>query len=241
MNYKELINKIKEKGYWKVVIRPIDFKKDLIPDVYDCKKIIESSIVSLRGWNYPHIHRDGINICGNDSIESYCDWKGGGYFEYWRFYQSGQFAHYFSMREDYRISDKKIKQIQSYHDTISTRFLSILSTLYSVTEIFEFAQRLAAKNALGKSVEVIIELGNVYGRELFFWDSYSRYLSRSYTCRFREEHIVEKRVVSKEKLIASSDKLALDVCMNIFKKFNWPEPPIKVFEEDQRKFLERRL
>ncbi len=238
---RELIEKIKKKGYWKVTIRPIEFKNDYISTVDECKKIIETCQVSLRGWNYPHIAKEGIKISGNDSVESYCDWDKGGYFEYWRLYQSGQFVHYFSMREDYRVSEDKIRQIQEWHDTQSVRFLAIISTLYSVTEIFEFSQRLASKNALGNNVEIIIELGNCDGRELFFWDELSRHLSMNYICTFRDENILIKRVIPKDELVSSSDKIALGATIEIFKKFNWNNPPEKVFAEDQNKFLQRRL
>lgn len=238
---KELINKIKQKGYWKVVIRPTIFNKDNIPSLDDCKKIIESCIISLRGWNYPHIHREGIKISGNDNIESYCDSESLGYFEYWRFYQSGQFIHYFSMREDYRIDEKELQRIKHQSETKSTKLLSILSTLYSVTEIFEFTQRLVAKDILGDAVEISIELGNVEGRELFFWDSFSRWLNMNYICTFRGENILVTRIVPKEELVSNSAKIALVACMEIFKKFNWINVPEQVFAEDQKKFLEKRL
>lgn len=237
---KELVDKIKQKGYWKVIIRPTIFKKNSISTIEDCKKIIESCVVSLRGWNYPHINKEGIKVSGNDSIESHCDWESAGHLEYWRFYQSGQFVHYFSMREDYRIGEKKLREIQRNNNTESTSFLSILSTLYSVTEIFEFSQCLASKDVLGESVEIVVELGDVGGRELFFWDP-MRSLIMNYICTFREENILLKRVASKEQLISSSDKIALDTCMEIFRKFNWPQVPEKVFQEDQKKFLEKRL
>lgn len=238
---KELIEKIKKKGYWKVIIRPMVFDENKIPNLEECKKIIESCIVSLRGWNYPHVDKDGVKISGNDSIESYCDSEWLGYFEYWRFYQSGQFVHYFSMREDYRIEEKEIQRIQRQSATKSTKLLDILSTLYSVTEIFEFAQRLALKSALGDTIEITIELGDVEGRELFFWDSFSRWLNNNYICAFRDENIVVKKTLSKEELITKSSETALSVCIEIFKKFNWSNPPEQVFAADQKKFLEKRL
>lgn len=238
---KELIAKIKKHGYWKVIIRPIIFDEKKIPNLDECKKIIESCVVSLRGWNYPHIDKDGIKISGNDSIESHCDSEWLGYFEYWRFYQSGQFIHYFTMREDYRIDEEALQRIKRQSDTQSTKFLAILSTLYSVTEIFAFTQRLASKDVLGDNAEILIELADVEGRELFFWDSFSRWLNRTYICTFRDENILVKRTVSKEELIANSAKIALSACMEIFRNFNWSSVSEQMFEEDQKKFLEKRL
>ncbi len=234
---KQLIDKIKKRGYWKVIIRPLDFSEQKIPTIEACINLIQSCVVRLRGWDYPHIDKTGIKVSGNNNIESSCDWEGGGYLEYWRFYQSGQFIHYFSMREDY-LDDNEFKKIKSR--TKSQKFLSILSTLYSVTEIFEFSRRLMEKGGLGENIEVIIELVNVEGRALFFWD-FLRHLHMDYVCTFRDENIVIKRVLEKERILSSSAEIALDATIEIFKKFNWLQVPKNVFVEDQKKFLERRL
>ena len=98
---------------------------------------------------------------------------------------------------------------------------------------------MAINNVFNASVEIKIELGDVQGRELFFWDSFSRYLSRSYVCSFPDENIIASRTIERNDLLANSSKLAIDVCLEIFRKFNW-STNAQIFEEDQRKFLERR-
>ena len=238
---KELINKIQENGYWKVVIRPITFKEDQINSIDECKKIIESQQVVLMGWSYPHIDKGGIRISGNDNIESFCDSDFVGHYEYWRFYQSGQFIHYFSMIEDFRVVGEKLQTVQRNLGTKSIKFLSIDSTIYLITEIFQFTQRLASMGVLGDSLEIIIELGNIEGRQLFFWDSFSRFLNSNYICTFRNENIIFKRIFSKETISKNAQEIAIDVCMDMFRKFNWAEAPRVVFIEDQKKLLERRL
>ena len=62
-----------------------------------------------------------------------------------------------------------------------------------------------------------------------------------YVCTFRDENIVIKRVLEKERILSSSAEIALDATIEIFKKFNWLQVPKNVFVEDQKKFLERRL
>jgi len=238
---KQLIDKIKQKGYWKVVIRPQVFKEKYISSIDECKKVVQDSIISLRGWNYPHIDKSRIKISGNDSVESFCDSDFMGIYEYWRYYQSGQFVHYFTMREDYRMDEAKLQQVQDFSSTSSTKFLSILSSLYSVTEIYQFALRLTLKDALGDSIEVIIELHDIEGRELFFWECFSRFLDQSYICKFRDEPLVIERLIKKEELISNADNIALDACVEMFRKFNWENPSKTVLEEDQKKFLQRRL
>ncbi|MCX5727045.1 MAG: hypothetical protein NT030_07790 [Candidatus Saganbacteria bacterium] len=237
----DLIKKIKQKGFWQVTIRPSKFIENRISSISDCENLIKSCVVSLRGWDYPHIDKLGIKVSGNDSIESYSDWPEYGHIEYWRFYQSGQFVHYFAMKEDYSINEAKLEELKHEYGTNSTHFLEILSALFTVTEIFEFAQRLVSKEVMGDSVEILIELGNVEGRQLFFWNYFSRCLSQPYICAFRNENITVKRMVSKEELLSSSNKLALNSFIEILYKFNWKNVSSKIFEEDQKKLLERRL
>ena len=237
----EFIKKIKSKGYWHVTTRPSTYKENRIHSLDRCKEIISSSKVLLRGWDYPHVDPNGLFIAGNNSIHSSCDWAEGPKFEYWKFYQTGQFVHYFSMREDLRISEEKTKEFQNNYDVTTNRFLSIISTLYSVTEIFEFASHIVADGAFNSPFEIIIELGNVKDRMLVFWDEWMRDLYRPYVCDFKNENIKINRVVEKTELIARSSDLALEATLEIFQKFNWNTATKQIFIEDQKKFLERRL
>jgi hypothetical protein len=238
---KDLVDKIKQKGYWRIKIRPTEYDEKRIKTIEECINIIKTCVVTLRGWDYPHIDRTGIRMSGNDSIESLCDWPEGGHYEYWRFYQSGQFVHYFSMREDYAIDEERLKKIQKDRHTKSEKYLDILSALYSVTEIYQFAKNLVAKNIMGEEIEVIVELGGAEGRELFFWDSFMRHLFNNYICAFRDENIIVKRIVKKEDVLAHALEISLGVTMEIFKKFNWIDVPANIFTEDQKKYIERRL
>lgn len=240
-----LINKIKKKGYWRVIIRPTEFNEKRIPNKDDCVRIVNESKIVFRGWDYPHIdHRGGIIRSGPDSVASFCDWPEGGHFEYWKFYQNGQFVHYFSMIEDYQITKKEKEKARdsfvfSELDNNVDRFLSIISTLYTITEIHFFAAKLAKLGSFGKETEIIIEFGNVNGRVLFFWGEPLRILSNAYTCLY--EPIVEKRVISTERLISDPASFALDFTMDILKEFNWRDPNKNVFIEDQKKLIERRF
>lgn len=239
MKIDDLLKKIKSKGYWKIVIRPNEYVEKLIPTLNGCEEIIKENKVSFRGWDYPHIDTSGIKFAGKNSIHSYCDWPGGPVFEYWRFYQTGQFVHYFAMREDLRIDEERIKSIQKEYNTESKKFLDIVSTLYSITEIFEFAARLSKVSPNIKGVQVIIELNDVEGRQLFFWDSFSRMLNSAYVCEYPEGVLTAERVISKDDLNNNAAGLALDVTVEILNKFNWKTVDRSIFFEDQRELLER--
>lgn len=236
----KIIDKIKSKGgYWRIILRPTVYDDKLIGSLDECIKIIEQSKVALRGWDYPHIDHSGIRIAGDNSVYSLCDWEEGPMFEYWRFYQTGQFIHYFSMREDIRLTPKKIEEVNKENRVIDIKkLLSILSTIYSLTEIFEFISRLISKINNAKSFEITIELHDVNERMLFFWDE-SHFLFQPYICDY--DPIIIKKILANEEIISKSSEISLDIAIDIFKKFNWKDANKEIFIEDQKKLLERRL
>jgi len=238
----ELLRKIKSKGYWKVIIRPNKYDNNLISSLKECEELIKNNKLRLRGWDYPHIDIAGIKRSSANSVHSYCDWPEGPIYEYWRFYQTGQFVHYFAMREDLRISDSKKKEFQNEFGNKIEKFLDILSTLYSITEIYQFASKLfSSLNVEG--VEIIIELHDVEKRMLIFWGSFGRFLHQPYICDFTDGilSVGKEKIISKEKLLNNASELALDTTIEIFHNFNWGSADKNIFIEDQKKLLERRL
>ncbi|MFA5158477.1 MAG: hypothetical protein WC451_04825 [Patescibacteria group bacterium] len=237
----KLIDKIKKRGYWKIIIRPIEFKADRISDKEKAEKTIESSKLSFRGWDYPHIDRDEkIFPSGPDSVSSFCDWPEGQHFEFWKLYLNGQFVHYFSMPEDYSMDEQeKEKARRSLHFSGQEKndsFFSIINALYSITEIHFFAANLAKLVDFGEKVEILVELGGVKGRVLFFWGDPFRYLSQTYPCHY--EPIIQPKIVDTKELISNPGNLALDFFINILKEFTWKGANKEVFIGDQKKLIE---
>jgi hypothetical protein len=229
INVEERMEKIKSTGYWRVNIRPIKFEKSRIKSTSRCLELVESCEVHLRGWNYPAV--------SEKETGSREDWvqsgdNSGVIVELWRFYQSGQFIHYFSCLEDRDRTTGEVKQN-------ALKGLNILYMLYRVTEIFEFAVRLAQqKEVLQSGAQISIRLMGMRDRQLFFWPSYNKSEIRYY-CDQDEIHIKEE--LSVEEIIATGRDKALDAATDILKMFHWENPPRSILAEDQRKFLERRL
>ena len=232
MNSSELLEKIKSTGYWRVNIRPIEFNASRIPQLSDCWDLVESGQTRLRGWNFPHIDRD-YHRNMDDWIESgteFMDMK-----EYWRFYQSGQFIHYFAFTEDYH----EVSWVSSTYETGKPeKWLGIISTLYRLTEIFEFATRLASKGILAPSAKISIKLADAQNRHLVF-EQGSRILRGPYVCDRPE--IAFERTYMEPELRGEARELALTAAVHVYEPFNWNDPPRHVFAEDQKKLLERRL
>lgn len=226
----ELLEKIKSRGYWKVIIRPSKFKKDLIESLGKCDQLIRDSVVSLRGWDYPHYPTDGTTS-GLDYIEGVVDWEE--FHEIWRFYQSGQFIHFLGLREDWW---KDVKRTQLEVEPRTS--FSILGALYSITEIYVFASRLAKLLDLDVPVVISISLVNTKGRRLVTLDP-MRFLRGEFIAQINE--ISKEDIIPPTKLLSDYAELALEHTIWLFERFNWKNPPKDVFKEDQRKFLERRI
>lgn len=224
-----IIEKIKSRGYWEVIIRPTKFEKVRINTLEECKEIIHTCSVSLRGWNYPHIKAPKN---GMDWIEEMTDWEN--HIETWRFYQSCQFMHFLGCKEDWLENVKFFPQDFKIEPGMG---LEILNTLYSITEIYEFATRLIAKGVMGDGIEIKISLNNMKGRKLFFFD-HDRYLSADYFCGINQLPL--QKIVSEKELLGNAASYALDDFIKIMIWFNWDRVPRAVFVEDQKKFLERR-
>ena len=224
-----LLEKIHQQGYWRILMRPSEYQERRLPTLARCWEIIEKCEVSLRGWNYPH-QDYRARLHGNDYVASRAHFMGN--IEYWQLFQSGQFVHHLACREDY--------EGPAYRTSTARGgpFLDFISTLYTCTELFEFAARLAANEVFGSSVEISVRLVGMKGRRLGSWDP-ARHLSMSYVCEL-EEIMSEQRTAVGE-LVARSADLALDSTQFIYERFGWTHSSREMLAEDQRRLLDRAL
>lgn len=230
VDVKERLETIKSTGYWRVNIRPTKFEKLRIDHRERCWEIVESCSVYLRGWDYPAVHYKE-RFFEKDYVQSGADFEGK--VELWRLYKSGQFIHYFAC-----IEDSRRERIANRIGQDASGGLSILSTLYSITEIFEFATRLAQKGVLQPRLQISIKLVGMENRQLFFWNSGRNLFSR-YTCK--EDEILFNEELSPTEIMASGRDKALDITIGILQSFNWSSPSRAVLAEDQQRFLQKRL
>ena len=238
---------IKQKGYWRVVIRPTQpFYKVSRFSISELAKIIEDNQVRLRGWYHPHIDINEIKIIEQNTISSECNFKG--YIEYWEFMTSGQFVHLFSMKEDYIIDKQKANEIKSdfafNKDGTKdiNKFFEMVSAIYKFAEIYLFASNLSQlkKYEDVNEFEIIIELNDVKNRLLFTWD-WDRDLGSPYVCNLCNGKISFSEIYKKDDLIAKFDFYSLEKVIKTFQFFGWKSPNKQVIQNDQKKLLERRL
>jgi len=216
-----LIYKIHSKGYWCVIIRPINYVVHRI-SLVESKELVESSQVRRRGWPYPAIQREGI-LSGNEWVYSgrESDWFR--HIEYWRLYRSGQFVHEIVLRED--IEEGLLKKCK--------RGLEVVMTNYQVTEILEFSSRLATSrpDLFKDGMEIIIELHDMQNRKLFFCDA--RYLSMDYVCD--NPTIVVHRRLQLSEILSDPYHIALEMIKEILIQFNWNHVSMDLLRQEQKK------
>ena len=209
----ELLNKIRSRGHWKVVIRPMTFVETRISSIAFLQPIIEKTSVQIRGWDFPHIDPHARIEFHENWIEQASEWLE--YLEIWRLYQSGQFVDIFAIPSDWFD--------QSSHGPLDwetgTRLL-IADALFTLTEIFEFASRLALTEAGDDAVYIEITLAGLAGRELFVGDPGRRPL---FPGRYKTRMSEFKRRLDKPRseLLASARDLALTEALELFSHFGW--------------------
>jgi hypothetical protein len=231
--------------HWRVNLRPDQYREDLIPSLARCFEIVQKTKLSLRGWDYPHLsNRDTERGVGNNWVASWSDFMG--HKEYWRFYQSGQFLHLFSVREATEAGWKQKMQSEMQSHLSYMRdfdweqvpgFISILNFIYSVTEIFEFASRLCQADVYGGALSIGIEVKGIKGYILAAgWDrAWHDYYPAS------EDKLGRSWMYQTDVLVAESAQKALRAIVWFFERFGWLSPPEEVIRHDQEDFLKGRI
>jgi hypothetical protein len=234
MESSNILETIKSRGYWRVLIRPSKYIKNRIPSLNKCEQIIKHTKVSLRGWDFPHVERD--LIYEKDFIESVADFLH--ILEYWRFYKSGQFIHYFGFEEDW-YRERMGTIASSGMNKSPMGFLDVISTLFRISEIYEFTARLIEAKLIDSYVELSIRLINTKKRELFFCD-YSRPAFVYHICKDSEIEYSEKKSVNK--ILGNTSNLAIDAASFIFSFFDWGGEEMKrILVNYQTQLLNRKI
>lgn len=241
-DFQTTLNKIKMRGYWQVELHPTEIQGNIVESIPIAKEIIQSASVHFRGWDYPHFptqtrdHQD-IYIGENDSIEGWIDWEQ--FKEVWRFYTNGQFIHLFSLREDWWEEYESLSKDDPLKKIVPGTVLEVISTVYSLTEIYAFLRNLIQILPI-KEVVVEINLIGTKGRKLHISDFRRTPLFMEYACRL-ERVDLPKRTYKKEELVANYIDLAYEQIVYLFQRFNWDNPNGAVIKEDQKKLIERRI
>lgn len=221
-----LLEKIKSRGYWQVIIRPSKFVQSRVPEISDLYPIIQKTSVEFRGWHFPQVLDPATKL----HID--IDWVGqegqwGHHLEVWRFYQSGQFVDFSGMRYDWLDISKSLPSGQSWRPGV---FFGIGDAVFRFTEIFEFAARLALTEVGDEQMHIEVTLNGLKDRVLWVDSPNRAPLWPNYTASIGKfPYVVE---LLRTKLIATPRELALEPARELFKRFGW-NPSLELLRDQQ--------
>lgn len=228
-----LLGAIHEHGYWHVNLRPSIFQKARLSNTAHCQAAIYQASIATEGWHYP------VLLEGTE-LEHGPDWIAAGAsalvrIEYWRFYQSGQFDHHLALREDH-MARFGLFHPQRFIPEPGKKYLAITDSVCVLTDIVEFAARLAYQGVFIPGVSVAIKLHGMAGRELTYMTP-GRHLPKSYW--FKDDVVHLERTWTTEELIGRSRKLATDLAAELFGLAEWAAPK-QLLVEDQAQYVASR-
>ncbi len=224
----ELLNNIRSRGYWRVNIRPYSFVEKRIADHSELLHILQKTSVEMKGWNFPHIDAWRPPDEGSDWISQEISWDC--IRELWRFYQSGQFIHYFGMPED---RSETVGLLPRIDGKVS---LDVKGIVLQFTEIFEFAASLTFTAAGEEGLRVNIKVDNIEDHLLIlpgFGPGKASWIPEA-----RKKYMHHQIDVSKIELVAEKRELALTSALLLFECFNW-SPDIELLRDLQEQMVRK--
>jgi hypothetical protein len=118
--------------------------------------------------------------------------------------------------------------------------LGVVETIYKLTEIFLFLSDLVENTGLKTKVKIIITYSGMKNRQLFVDESRRVPLFGEYKC-YADKIELQPIEVSPSELKENKLHLAIESATKIFELFQWENPPVITFEDDQKKLIERRM
>lgn len=209
-------------GFWEFVAHPVTYNPEFIQNPVDAGNLIEQSVVHLRGWDLPHVDRQGNHSNFGKGKQSFTILDDGTVQEAWRMYKSGLFVWKDHHKEDLRGFEEDGKRV-----------LYFVSALYSLTEIMLFLKRMYAEKLKVEILHVELTLNGCKGRMLS--EGQRSLLHRGYISN--EEAIKVTKNIKVADLEASFEEVARTFIKEIFMLFNWNDPTESMLIDWQQKLL----
>jgi hypothetical protein len=226
-----LVDKIRSRGSWDVTIRPAAFLPDRIP-YQDLHEILEKSVVRLRGWPMPTIDPYTNLQRGADWIGQEIDADNVWHHEAWRFFTSGQFNLLRSVSADWRRDTDERTPVPGSADSV----IEVWEVLWTLTEVFELAARLALKIGGADEMTVSAHLDGLQNRALV--------VAQPNRAPFFQPpvatvpHLERSMTLPRDVLIADARRPAAELSQEFFLRFGW-EVSLEQLLNHQRELTDR--
>lgn len=230
MGLSAVTDKIQSRGFWDVAIRPKPYDEHRL-GYGELEEILTRAAVRLRGWPVPFIdHNESVTRddtwIGQDIEAQMID-----HFEAWRFFMSGQFNHLRAVSADWRTGNEATRVPEGAASAIE-----IWEILYYVTEVYEFAARLALSPAGDDTMAVSIRLNGLEQRALVVGQPNRVPFSMLQLANMPAfEQTVE---VPRDELVADPAGKAVETSREFFLRFGW-RASVDQLKEHQRELIER--
>jgi hypothetical protein len=225
-------DKLEQRGYWRVEVRPLRFVELRVESTRALQAAIEKARVEFRGWDFPHIGRSWDLPESQQWVGVETDWSS--HVEVWRAFLSGQFVYRGGIWTDW---------LDQHHfggsgrDWKPKQAMPIVSSLWSITEFWEFAARYSQTEAGDDSMYVGIAFHGLKGRVLV-GDHERRVWFHEYGPA-RMESFNYSREVSRAELITEAAKLAVSCSIELYSAFGY-DPGRELLESIQAELLQMR-
>ena len=187
--------------------------------------------MEIKGRSFPHIGPvmtldDGPDWIGQELARDHI-------LEFWWFYQSGQFIHYFGMPEDW--GARSSLWLPS-PDGIPRVTLDVGDVVIRFTEVFEFAARLAFTETWDEGIHIEVSVDNIENHFLQLPGLGSTEVTSIPQAEVPTMQYA--RDLSIEELAAGAGELSLEPTLRMFSAFGW-KPGIDVIRDLQTERLRR--
>ncbi len=213
-------------GYWDFMAFPSVFAEKRFSNLKVLKTSVEQSVVSLRGWDFPHIEmsKNGEGS-GNFSngFQSHTDWLT--HVEGFRIYQSGLFNLRQLFWEDSEPGINKGKKV-----------ISFIMIIYTITEFLLFLKRFYESLSDEETIVIQVALHGCKNRRLASFEP-SVFLTGSYISS--EDTIEIKKEISIIELKTSFKEIGQEIAQHIFYVYNWEQISSSTIESWQTKLIEK--
>lgn len=226
-----LIDKIRSRGHWQVVIHPSDFVEMRVKNILELKPLLEGISVNLRGWDFPHMDPHVEPHIDRDWVGQETDWEH--YVELWQLYQSGQLVHVGGLVEDWLDQSQLTAPPRGW---AQGGLLSVTSAVFRFTEIFELAARLSETAAGGHVMHIDTSITGIEGRQLWVDESKRMPFGRDYRASADQYRL--EGDFSRTHLLKEGPRSALEWAQELFRRFGW-DPSILILQNMQDRLLTR--
>jgi len=128
--------------YWRINLYPQTYNASLLPSRNQCSELIDKNTIPISSNSYSYPRRFGDPIKGSNWTGIHAKHPR---YEYWRFYQSGQFINFTNF----------------WQSSNNPNYITDGEILYTVLTVFQFAANICQQDIYNGHINVSIEINNI--------------------------------------------------------------------------------